>query len=274
MKNTPFVSVIMPAYDAGEYVRDAIKSILNQSYKNFEFIIVDDASTDGTGAVIQSFQKKDKRIVLARNKKNIGVTRSLNKAVKLASGKYIIRMDADDWSYPQRFMLQVQCMERNPTVVVSGSSIEVCDSNLKTKYIRKYQMNDATIRRHIFRYSPFAHPATIWRADVLKRERYDERIGICQDYELYFRVGKFGKFMNVGTPLLKLRVHDNSVSVTKADLQLKATVLIRFHAVLMQGYQMSKVDKLYNFFQEITVGLLPVKARFFIFNFLRRFNFY
>ena len=274
MKNDPLISVIMPAYNVQAYIRIAIESILNQSYKHFEFIMIDDASTDKTPAIIQAFRKKDKRIVSVRNKKNIGVTKSLNKALKLAHGKYIARMDADDWSYPERLKLQVQLMEHHPEVVVSGSYIEVCDSHLNTKYIRKYHLNDKNIRKHLFRYSPFAHPATIWQAGVLKKERYDERIAICQDYELYFRIGKIGKFMNLHKPLLKLRMHEQSVSSMRSKYQLHSTILIRFTAVLLYGYSMSKFDKIYTLLQEMIVGILPVKARFFLFNFLRRFNFY
>lgn len=272
--NTPLVSVIMSAYDAEKYVGIALKSILDQSYKNFEFIIIDDNSTDSTHKVIQSYQKGDKRIKIITNNLNLGVTKSLNKGVEQARGKYIVRMDADDWSYPNRIELQVKLMEDNPQVVVSGSNIEVCDSKLRVKYIRKYHQKDADIRKHIFRYSPFAHPVTIWHADLLKKEKYNENIVICQDYELYFRVGKIGKFMNLNKTLLKLRMHDESVSVIKNDLQAKATVLIRLNAVLILGYNMSKFDKFYNFMQEVLIGLIPVKLRFLIFNGLRRFNFY
>lgn len=274
MKNDPFISVIMPAYNVEQYISDAIESILKQTYKNFELLVVDDASTDKTNSIIQSFRKKDNRIVVVRNKRNIGVTKSLNKALKLAHGKYIVRMDADDWSYPERLKLQIQLMEYHPNVVVSGSYIEVCDRYLKTKYIRKYHLTDASIRKHLFRYSPFAHPATIWQAGVLKKERYDERIGICQDYELYFRIGKIGKFMNLSKPLFKLRMHEQSVSSVRSKYQLHSTILIRFIAVLLYGYSMSKFDKIYTLLQEMIVGILPVKARFFLFNFLRRFNFY
>lgn len=274
MKNTPLVSVIMPAYNVETYISAAIESILNQSYKNFEFIIIDDYSNDKTFDVIKSFKSKDQRIILVRNKENIGVTKSLNKALKLAKGKYITRMDADDWSFPERFKLQVELMEDHPDVVVSGSYIEVCDSKLKTTYIRKYHLDDQSIRKHLFRYSPFAHPATIWKAAVLKKEGYDERINVCQDYELYFRIGKIGKFMNLDKILLKLRMHERSISTTLSDIQSKNTVLIRLNAVLILGYNMSSFDKLYNFLQEVGINLIPVKLRFFIFNFLRRFNFY
>lgn len=264
----------MPAYNVEHYAKDAIESILNQTYKNFEFIIIEDASTDSTLDIIKGFKKKDKRIILIRNENNLGVTKSLNKGVKKARGKYIIRMDADDWSYPDRLALQVKLMEDHPDVVVSGFNIEICNSQLKTKYVRKYHQDDFTIRKHLFRYSPFAHPATIWKADVLRRELYNEKIKISQDYELYFRVGKIGEFMNLNKALLKLRMHERSVSVSMSDLQLKTTILTRFNAVLMLGYNMSTFDKVYNFLQEVAIGLIPVKMRFLIFNFLRRFNFY
>lgn len=264
----------MPVYNAEKYVREAIESILSQTYKKFEFIIIDDASTDSTLNILKSIRAKDKRIILMRNIKNLGVTKSLNKALKEAHGKYIIRMDADDWSYPERFALQVEFMKNHADVVVSGSYVEVCDSKLKPKYIRKYHHEDANIRRHIFRYSPFAHPATIWVGEILKREQYDERIRICQDYELYFRVGKIGKFMNLPKSLLKLRMHDTSITSTMSDFQLKNTVLIRLSAVLLLGYSMTRVDKFYNFIQEIFISLIPVKFRLYLFNLLRRFDFY
>lgn len=274
MKNNFLVSVVMPAYNAEKYISIAIESILEQTYRNFEFIIIDDCSNDKTFDIIQSFKVKDKRIILIRNNKNIGVTKSLNKALEEARGKYIVRMDADDWSYPERLDTQIKLMEDQPEVVVSGSYIEVCDSKLKTKYIRKYHLDDVSIRKHLFRYSPFAHPATIWKAAILKKERYDERINVCQDYELYFRIGKIGKFMNLDKLLLKLRMHERSISTTLSDIQSKNTVLIRLNAVLILGYNMSRFDKLYNFLQEVGINLIPVKIRFFIFNFLRRFNFY
>lgn len=269
-----FVSVIMPVYNVEQYVGGAVESILNQTYSHFEFIIIDDYSDDGTFEILKSFKKKDKRIVLRKNKKNLGVSKSLNKALKLAKGEYIARMDADDWSYPERLELQVKFMKNNPDVVVSGSYIEICDSKLRVRYVRKYNIDDINIRKHLFRYSPFAHPVTIWQAKVVKKELYNEVINVSQDYELYFRVGKIGKFMNLDKPLLKLRIHKNSVSTTMSDLQLKNTVLIRLSAVLMLGYNMSTLDKLYNFLQELSIGLIPVRLRFFIFDFLRRFNFY
>src|SRR3989344_8117032 len=131
-KSSPLVSVVMPVYNAQLYLSLAVKSILAQTYKNFEFIIVDDASTDSTPKILNDFNKIDKRIILLKDKTNLGVTKSLNIGVSKAKGKYIIRMDADDWSYPERFELQVELMEKNPSVIVSGSYIKVCNSKLET----------------------------------------------------------------------------------------------------------------------------------------------
>lgn len=271
--NKPLVSVIMSAYNAEKYVEQAIESILNQTYRKFEFIIVDDASTDSTFSILRDFKKKDKRIILIKNKNNLGLYKNLNKALKFVKGKYTIRIDADDWAYPERFQLQTELMEAHSNVVVSGSHIEVCDKNLNTNYIRKYHLDDASIRKHIFRYSPFASSATIWQTKVLKIERYNEKLPVSSDYELYFRVGVLGKFMNLNKPLVKLRMHHKSMSATMSNLQSKVTVLTRLSAVLL-GYNMTKFDKFYNFMQEIFIELIPVKLRFLIFNFLRRFNFY
>lgn len=274
MRNEPLISVIMPVHNAQKYLETSIKSVLTQSYKNFQFIIVNDGSSDKSEKLIKRFQKKDKRIIVLHNKKNIGVTKSLNKALRQAKGKYVIRMDADDWSHPIRFKSQVKLMEMNPSVVVSGSYIWVCDEELKETYIRKYHRHDKHIRSRMFRYSPFAHPATIWRTNILKKEKYNEKIRIGQDYELYFRVGKHGDFMNIERPLLKLRMHSKSISSSMNDLQSKATIKIRHDAVKKHGYTMSFVDKTYNFLQTKLIGLIPVKMRFMIFNFLRKFDFF
>lgn len=270
----PTVSVVMPVYNSDKYLSLAIDSILHQSYRDFEFIIINDASKDSSSAILNKYKKKDKRIKVIRNKSNLGVTKSLNIGVLKARGKYIIRMDADDWSHPERFKYQVQLMKKNPDIVVSGSDIEVCDENLQPTYIRHYHNTDQEIRKHIFRYSPFAHPATIWRSDVLKKELYNEILTTSQDYELYFRVGKIGKFMNINKCLLKLRLHTKSVSAIQNDLQWKNTVLIRFTAVLIHGYQMTTVDKVYAFMQEICIAILPVSMRFKLFNLIRRLSIY
>lgn len=274
MKNRPLVSVVMPVYNAEKYLKTSVESILNQTYTNYEFVIVDDASTDASQVILQEYSKKNSQIKLLRNKDNLGVTGSLNKALDYVKGKYVVRMDADDWSNLKRLELQVDLMEENPNVVVSGSYIEVCDSNLQTMYIRRYQLDDKNIRKRMFRYSPFAHPATIWRTSDLKKERYSEKARNCEDYELYFRIGRLGRFMNTNKVLLRLRLHPSSISASMNDNQSKMTVAIRRNAAKKLGYHMSLLDKIYTRMQDIGIRLIPVRLRFFLFNQLRKLDFY
>ena len=117
----PTISVIMSVYNTNKsFLAEAIESILNQTYPNFEFIIIDDNSTDGSLSIIEQYMSKDDRIVLIKNKTNIGLTKSLNKGLKLAKGQYIARMDADDVSLPDRFKQQIEYMENNSHVTVIG----------------------------------------------------------------------------------------------------------------------------------------------------------
>lgn len=275
MKNKPQASVVMPAYNAQEHIQNAINSILKQTFEDFEFLIIDDNSQDSTAQIIEKSAKSDRRIKVLKNKKNLGVAKSLNKAVRIAKGKYIIRMDSDDWSYPNRFAKQIYLMEKYPNVVVSGSHIYLCDQHLMPKYLRKYGLSNKEIRLKMFRYSPFAHPATIWRKNTLKKVgMYNENLGAAQDYELYFRIGNMGEFRNINKPLLKLRMHKDSVSVSRSKEQIDNTFKIRDIAVTKYKYKMSKLDNFYNISHKMAYKFIPSKHRFHLFNFFRRFDFY
>ena len=117
MKST--VSIVLPVYNAEKYVREAIESILNQTFTDYEFVIINDGSTDGSEKIIQSF--KDKRIIYVKNEKNIGIVKTLNKGIEKAFGTYIVRMDADDVSVSDRVEKQVKFMDENPRISISGS---------------------------------------------------------------------------------------------------------------------------------------------------------
>ena len=118
------VSVIMSNYNTPEeFLRASIESVLNQTYSNFEFIIVDDCSTDNSLEIIKSYQ--DERIVVLENKENLGITKSLNRGLEIAKGEYVARMDADDISFPKRFETQVEYLKNNPQVIVCGTGVEL-----------------------------------------------------------------------------------------------------------------------------------------------------
>jgi len=263
----------MPAYNSEKYISVAIDSILNQSFKDFEFIIIDDGSTDTTWEIIQEYAEKDVRIVPVRNEENLKTTKTLNKGVNLAKGKYLVRMDADDWSYPYRIQKQFEFMEQNPNVVVSGGSIEVCDENLNVKNKRKYPNSDVDIRKKIFRYNPFAHPSIIMRKDkVIEVGMYDEKLPLTQDYDLYFRLGNAGKFANLDKILIKLRTHSQSSSMSKEKEQERIAIQTRFKANKEYGYEMTLIDKAYSVIQWLSIYIVPGKIKFWLFNLFRRGN--
>ena len=180
-------------------------------------------------------------------------------------------MDADDWSYPNRLLQQYEFMEKYSEIGVSGGAVDVCNENLKVIYTRKYALQDKDIRKIIFLYSPFAHPATIWKAEKIKKVGgYNENIPLSQDCELYFKIGKHAKFGNLNIKLIKLRMHKKSSSISKDFLQEKYAIYARIKAIFEYGYKPRAIDKLFIILRIFIMIFFPKKIKFMIFNLLRR----
>lgn len=261
----------MPVYNGEKYLKESISSILDQTFKDMEFIIVDDCSIDNSWKIIKEYARNDPRIVPLRNSENLRTTKTLNCGLGIAKGKYMARMDADDWSYPYRLQKQFDFMEKYPDVGVSGGTIEICDEKLKILNLRRYPLTDEDIRKIIFRYSPFAHPATIWRMKIVKElGGYNENIPLTQDYELYFRVGQKSKFANLTDVILKLRTHDDSSSLARGKSQEQFALYSRIKAFLEYGYDMTTFDKAYTFLQMLSLVIIPQKVKFWLFNLIRQ----
>ena len=258
----------MPAYNAQKYINEAIESILNQTFKDFEFIIIDDCSTDKTWEIMEDYAKKDSRIVIIKNEKNLKLAETLNKGIEISKGKYIARMDADDRSYPDRLYKQFSFMENNPEIGISGGSMNICDKNLNIKSIRKYNLSDREIRKNIFKYSPFCHPLVIIKKEVFdKIGKYDSKFNPAEDYELYFRMGEFYKFGNLDDILLSYRVVEKSMTTGSTKKMELKTIEIRNKYA--KKYNMSFFDKIYNLLHWSSVHLVPPKFKMRLFNFLR-----
>lgn len=261
-KNNPFVSVLMTAYNAEEYIELAIQSILSQTYKNFEFIIIEDCSKDNTWKIIKDFAGKDKRINAIKNSENLKAGGSSNKGIPLCKGKYIVRMDADDWSYPDRIEKQVKYMEENPKIVVSGGSMVVCNENLEPIGVRPYKQTDEEIRTVALRLNPIPHPASIWRTETLsKTHLYPTDTGMSEDYALTLEISQFGEMGNLGDSLIKFRVHSKSISNSKMALQQKITLQLSRKAEKEYGYRSTFSDKLWRLLQVITMYTIPSKIK-------------
>ncbi len=204
----PKISVIMPVFNGEKYLREAIESILNQSFTDFEFIIVNDGSTDDTLEIIKNY--KDIRMKIINNEKNIGLTKSLNNSIIIATGQYIARQDADDISLPNRFEEQVQYLDENPEVMLLGTSVYLIDEFGKIEE-RRMILTKPNLKSFL-QGNQFNHGTTMFRRKTIDTlGGYNELFKYCQDYELWIRITKNYEVRNLRQTLYMLRCHHESI---------------------------------------------------------------
>ena len=210
----PRLCVLMPVYNGGRYLRESIASILAQSFKDFELLIIDDGSTDDSVSIVKSFS--DPRIRLVLNEHNIGVARTLNKGLELARGEFIARMDADDISLPKRFEKQLAAFNSCPEVVVVATKVQLIDSNSEDS---GEWLEDVTTSTHeeIVRCLPrancIAHPSVMIKTAVARQYMYWDRNDPSQDYNLWLRLtANHLRIEKIDDILLKYRVHSQSIT--------------------------------------------------------------
>jgi glycosyltransferase involved in cell wall biosynthesis len=232
MSATPLVSVLMPVYNGEKYLRPAIESILNQTFTDYEFIIINDGSTDSSEEIILSY--KDPRIKYVRNEKNIKLIATLNKGLDLCRGEYIARMDADDISYPNRFETQVKFMSANPEYGLCGTNIDI--DNYDHSWVR---LGDIEFTRFCFLFhNPVCHPTTFIRTSVIRKFKLDypaEYIH-AEEYILWLRIMDHSKCINLDEKLLNYRMHTGQVSQVFKPEQLRMGERIRlelFHEIVL-----------------------------------------
>ncbi len=205
----PYVSIVMSTYNSEKYLIEAIESILTQTYTNFEFIIINDGSTDNSLDIIKDFMRKDKRIILI-SRENKGLPFSLNEGIMFAKGKYIARMDADDISLPLRLEKQINFMEKNREIGICGTAI----LNLDTGKQWLLNSNDKKLKTELLFSSIFAHPSVMIDRQILIDNKlfYNEKFLQAQDFELWTRMAEYTKFANLKIPLLRYRVLEESIT--------------------------------------------------------------
>ncbi len=220
----PLFSVVLPAFNAGKYVSEAVHSILKQTLINFELILINDGSTDDTLTILEEFRRKDTRIILI-SRENRGLVASLNEGIDLARGKWIARMDADDIALPRRFERQLKQLEE--------SGADICGSWIKlfgasaTKII-KHPETDTAIKIEMLFGAPFAHPTVIMKTDKVNQLRYDSSWEKAEDYDLWERAARASwKMTNVQEVLLMYRQHKSQISTVSLSRQQELTQQIR-----------------------------------------------
>lgn len=238
-RDTPLVSVVLPVHDGARYLAAAIQSILDQTWRHFELIILDDGSTDGSAAVAASFV--DPRIVLVRNESNLGLVRTLNRGLDLARGELVARMDADDIAAPARLERQVQRMRDDPALAVLGTDIAYIDPGGRPLgRPRNVPCGATLVRWRLLRGTCLYHPTVMLRRAALGAERYAEGCAHAEDYELWLRLARTQRLDNLGEVLLRHRRYEQSVSVRhRADQLAAAAHALCAHARQVYGLELT-----------------------------------
>jgi glycosyltransferase involved in cell wall biosynthesis len=218
----PIVSVVMPVYNCRAYVAHAVRSILSQTFGNFELILIDDGSTDGSSQILDELARSDHRIILLRHP-NAGMTRAMNEGVERARGEFIARMDADDISLPTRLQKQLAYLQVHPECVAVGSAIVMMDSYGNPLYLSRWpeshEDSDAALLRGESD-GGLAHPTAMIRTTSIRTiGGYREKYKYAQDKDLWLRLGEIGWLANLAEPLVKYRMHETSTGSTRAAPQ-------------------------------------------------------
>lgn len=223
LQNKPVVSVVMSVFNGEPYLREAVESILNQTFRDFEFIIINDGSTDGSAALLESYQKSDAR-VRVYHEENRGVGESLNRGCGQAQGKYIARMDADDIALSDRLMRQVEFMEGHPEIDVVGGAAEFVNPMGKSLVTVRYPETDHEIKSAFSRKNPLLHPTVLLRREVFVAVGGYRPVFKAEDYDLWLRIAEQGQLVNLGEVVLKYRIHPDQVTC-RSVTQLVMSVL-------------------------------------------------
>ena len=229
-KSKPTISVLMGVYNEEDYVAKAIMSVMEQTYKPFEFIIVNDGSTDKTADILKEAAKRFPEIKII-NKNNSGLTKSLNFGLNQCTGDYVARLDGNDIALPERFEKQVEFLNNNPDHAVVGTwRIEFWEDGTPERKIR-LPVTNSEIQRTLVKTSCLGHSTVMVVGDVLREFRYDKKFCTSQDNELWGRIGKYYKLANIPEYLTRILRKDGSVTNSAPKWRtLKYTMIIRFKA--------------------------------------------
>lgn len=238
----PRISVLMPCYNAAAYFEQAVDSILNQTYHNLEVLLIDDGSKDTTPELIRRYAEKDHRIVPVFNERNMGLIRTLNKGVQLATGAFIARMDSDDVSHPERINSLYQAFTMDPSLdVISAGFYYISPDNLvKKRAFPKATLSDA-LKFVSFFCTPVNHPCVMVKSEVFQDNIFDEQYIHSEDYEIFSRLLFSGyRFKNLSEPLYFLRMNPESVSYKFEKIQISTHTKISMRNI--DNYFNNKYD--------------------------------
>jgi len=248
----------MSVYNGERYLSEAVESILNQAFTDFEFIIINDGSTDSTADILRAYDDPRLRII---EQANVGLTRSLNRGIALARGEYIARMDDDDISLPERLTRQVAFLDIHPNIGVVGTSCRIVDELNNREWEQRVPLSDEELHRHLIRGNPFVHTSVVMRKSVLRAVGgYNEAYPYSQDYELWVRLATHTRLANLPEVLVVRRYHWGTVSTTRKTelLRLWLRMRIRYEAFRRLDYPFYYV---FYIFQPILFTMVEIRPK-------------
>ncbi|MEA2690256.1 MAG: hypothetical protein QOD51_2863 [Candidatus Eremiobacteraeota bacterium] len=249
------MTVLLAVYNGARYVGQTIETVLAQSFTDYEFLILDDGSSDATPEVLRSYAERDSRIrLLAHDNHGVGYT--INRGLNEARGEYIAIIEADDLMLPGRLEKQVAFFAAHPDHVLVGGFLRIIDPDDAPIGLRKYPVSDAKLRSRIVLYDPFGHPSLMFRrADALACGGYTSRFWTGEDYDFVLRLAKRGRIANIPEPLTAYRFHPNSIKSRHTIKQLGETLRIKRTAYAEYGYAETPLARLVNLLQSIMLRL-------------------
>ncbi len=231
MADTPILSVLMPVFNSERFVTEAIESILNQTFKDFEFLILNDHSTDKSLEIINDFGKKDSRIKVFQNEKNLGVVESRNKLINLSKGRYIAWIDSDDIALENRFEKEIKFLEEHPEIGMVGAYPIIIDENGNETGKWLFETDLQKLKIELFFHSPFLSSSVMIRKNCLSQNFYDPRFSVSEDFNLYSKISEHYETANIPEFLVKYRINSKGLSKSNTEKMEQLSVqVIKEHA--------------------------------------------
>ena len=250
--------MIMPVYNGGKYLSEAIDSVLQQSFADFEFLICDDCSTDGSAEILARAAGADKRIRLFCNEKNSGVALTLNRLLKEVRSPLVARMDCDDICSPDRLEKQFAFLTEHPEIAVAGCQLEIIGEAGERLGHRSYPVDMKSIRHLLMCRNPLAHPAVMMRLSAVEAVQGYQDITGCEDYDLWLRLAAQGSvFANLPETLLHYRMNSQQIKQRDMKKSLRGTIAVQSRFLFRKGF--FSLRALSFFAAEFMLLLLPNK---------------
>lgn len=258
MNEFPQISVIMGVYNGERFLREAIESILNQSYSDFEFIICDDCSTDSTAKILYEFADMDTRVHIIQNRKNLGLAASLNKCIDKSRGVYLARMDCDDFSDPERLKIQVKYLDTHPDIAVIATSTYYMDDHGDVYAQRVWENEKKFNLGQVVKGTPFVHPTVMMRSTSIKKVggyTVNSLTTRAEDYDLWCKLCESGEKLSVLQQKLFYYREDNNIS--------KRKIRYRLQEIQLKGKWIYKTKMPIYYYlyaiKPLLIGLIPLK---------------